>query len=519
MTGCETDGNGVIGPEERELRQSLSFSARVGGTTGTGTIGSTAGTRVTDSRWDEGDMIGVYMTDATTDALLAANKRYHTPANGIFNAFATDDRIVLPEGATVDLYAYYPHSPHASGFSIPVDISDQSDQGRLDVMHASLAGVSDFSPPPTFYFTRQTVRLVFNVSAGQGISSLGGLGARVSGVPTRATFDVARGAMTIDHDPAAPFAANVTSTGTTSAKVEVTLLPDNISTPVVTFTLDGSPFEWRADRTFEAGGRYTYDITLTDRNGTTTPANKYFDTPLLPTYGPPTTLLYVDKKLPGSRSHMRNFQMLFDTQEHIALWVSYPMHPGYTGSSGRSDDWGYDPDVPRDQQANLSGGWGGSGYDRGHQIPSADRTYSRTENATTFYYTNMTPQNSTLNQGQWATLEGKVRDWMNGCDTLYVVTGAVLPPVGQRQYLNDRSGRPMAIPQYYYKALAKRFNNTNRFETVAFKVDNRAPSGASATWSSWRITVAELEQATGITFFPQLPDPSVKNSVSADQWR
>ena len=87
---------------------------------------------------------------------------------------------------------------------------------------------------------------------------------------------------------------------------------------------------------------------------------------------------------------------------------------------------GYDPSINPIYQANLSRGYHGNGLDRGHQMPSADRTASKAENATTFYYTNMTPQNSTLNQGMRANLEGKIRVWSAQTDTLYVVTGAMV---------------------------------------------------------------------------------------------
>ena len=48
------------------------------------------------------------------------------------------------------------------------------------------------------------------------------------------------------------------------------------------------------------------------------------------------------------------------------------------------------------------------------------------QNKQTFYYTNMTAQYSSLNQGQWNTLESKVQavaTVTTGTDTLYVVTG------------------------------------------------------------------------------------------------
>jgi endonuclease G len=490
-----------------ELPQELTFTADIDGT---------AQTRVTDTRWDRGDRIGVFMTDHSGGATLAANKRYYTATtSGVFTAFEQTDRVEKTAEATVDLWAYYPHTDGAEGFNVPVDITDQSDQSRLDVLHATAGNVSNFSPPPTFAFSRQMVRLVFNVTAGEGIYSLGGLKATVSGVPTLASMDVKSGEMTIDSDSDKGFEGKVTSTGATTAKVEVTLLYDVTAKPVVTFTLGGNPFVWKVTETLAKGSRYTRSVTLTDKGGEVK-TYKYFETPLIPTLGG-TDLVYNEHNLPTRKA--RNFQMLYDTKEHIAYWVSYPMCNFYQGPTSRNEEWQYDPKVPVDKQANLSGGWGGSGYDRGHQLASADRNYNVEEMHTTYYYTNMTPQNSTLNQGQWGELEGKVRGWRNGCDTLYVVTGAILPPVGQREYRIDRSDQPIAIPLYYFKALARRHNATDTYETIAFKVDNKAPSGTLATWSSWKISVTELENATGFTFFPGLPDPSVKNSFDSTIWQ
>jgi endonuclease G len=479
------------------------------------------------------------MTDAATGTSLAANKRYRTTATtGVFNADGESEKIVLPKGATVDLWAYYPYDPAATDFSVPVDIADQSNQSRLDVLHGAVGGVGSFSTPSAFTFGRRMTRLVFNVTAGQGISSLAGLTATVSGVPTRATFDAKSGTMSVEGGSVAPFEGKVTVSGTT-ALVEITMLPD--AQPTISFTLAGHPFVWHAGRTLAEGLRYTYSVTLTDKEGTVVPANRYFDTPVLPDGAVPgekpsaslatkyltfpgTELIYYEVNFPDRAG--RNYQMLYDSKEHIAHWIAYPMYSSIMSSGNRTDDWGYDPNIPSNVQVNLNSGWGGSGYDRGHQLPSADRNYSATMNRTTFYYTNMTPQNSSLNQGQWSQLEGGsgntgVRKWAKQCDTLYVVTGAMLPPAGERTYMSGKN-LPMAIPEYYFKALARRDNNGTAdpaddiYETVAFKVDNDDTGGA---WSGWRIPVAELEAMTGYTFFPQLPDPSIKETFNASTWQ
>lgn len=127
----------------------------------------------------------------------------------------------------------------------------------------------------------------------------------------------------------------------------------------------------------------------------------------------------------GSKN-VRNFSLYFDTYERIAYWVAYPHCKMYLGSVGRSGDFRPDPNFSDSEQMTGTV----PGYDRGHQIPSGDRTANKEMNSQTFYYSNMTPQLASFNQKIWVDLETKVRNWLNGCDTMYVVTGAVLKTVG-----------------------------------------------------------------------------------------
>lgn len=53
--------------------------------------------------------------------------------------------------------------------------------------------------------------------------------------------------------------------------------------------------------------------------------------------------------------------------------------------------------------------YAGSGFDRGHLLPSADRDDSRAENDATFYLSNVSPQYPKLNRNQWRLLEEQVR--------------------------------------------------------------------------------------------------------------
>ena len=98
------------------------------------------------------------------------------------------------------------------------------------------------------------------------------------------------------------------------------------------------------------------------------------------------------------------------TQRHVAHWVAYPLNRGLISTGSRTDLWDLNPKVPRQYQPVLLRGYSGGTFQRGHQLPSADR-YSYEANVQTFYGTNITPQRGALNENIWATLETTVRDW------------------------------------------------------------------------------------------------------------
>lgn len=222
-------------------------------------------------------------------------------------------------------------------------------------------------------------------------------------------------------------------------------------------------------------------------------------------------------------NNRRNFSMLYDTENRVALWVAYPLCDDYLGSTGRTDKWAYDPKISMDAQPTLNQSWGVSGYDRGHQLPSADRTCSAETNAATFYFSNMTVQNSSLNQGIWGNLEMKVRDnYAEKCDTLYVITGPVLKlnATDQIQYIKDRSGKKVAVPKAYFKVLLKFNLKDNTYSSIGFWYENKG-YGYSTPKKEDAHPVTWIEEKTGITFFENLPEnvsKTVKEEYKPADW-
>lgn len=238
----------------------------------------------------------------------------------------------------------------------------------------------------------------------------------------------------------------------------------------------------------------------------------------------------------GVKSNARNYTYCFDPDVRAALWVAYPLHSAYTSGSGNRDysSFGYDPNVSTSVQANLGIGSYVGRYDRGHQLPAADRKCSQEMMDQTFYATNMTPQHANFNQKKWGALEGKVRN-MICSDTLYVVTGAYFGGEHHSSInssTTDKSGNVCPTPTYYYKALlrTKKGNTGKRIDeitdasqlrAIVFWMEHADTGNDTTIASSDCITVAELEEITGFTFFPMLDDAieqQVKSVKVVSEW-
>ena len=201
----------------------------------------------------------------------------------------------------------------------------------------------------------------------------------------------------------------------------------------------------------------------------------------------------------------RNWSFEYDPSSRLSRWVAYPLNKSLIGSGSRTNAWGYDPLLPADlQQAIVSGAYG-TGHTRGHQLPSADRlTYAA--NVSTFYATNMTPQDYDFNAGIWADLETKVRGYATQSDTLFVVTGCVID--ANSGILTDRGGHKVRIPSAYFKALLRYMPGStigySGYLACAYYLPHSA-SIARGNCTDYLLSVKELEQKTGFEFFVNLP--------------
>ena len=221
---------------------------------------------------------------------------------------------------------------------------------------------------------------------------------------------------------------------------------------------------------------------------------------------------------------VRNYSFWYDLQNRVSLWVSYPLYKGMTSGVQRTDKWEYDPLLPRSYQGTAYNGYGVSGYDRGHQLPSADRLCNTAANESTFYFTNLTPQNHDLNTYVWEKTEAHIRGLVSTNDTLYVVTGCVLQTAANPEikYIKDNEGKNVAVPKAYFKVVLKYKpgEGNNGYSAIGFWFENRSYGDVNLSRSYAR-SVDDIEKLTGFDFFCNLDDnieAAIEASYTASLW-
>lgn len=244
----------------------------------------------------------------------------------------------------------------------------------------------------------------------------------------------------------------------------------------------------------------------------------------LPAVKTDATHYFLSRDMTVGTRKSRNYSFLLDTDAKLSLWVAYPLNSGLIGKGSRHFDgttyWAktIDLKVPDEYQAITE--YPFSGYQRGHQIPSADRL-SSDANFATFYGTNMTPQEGRLNENAWKMLEVMVRDWSNRFDTLYVVTGADI--AGSSKTVKDNDGKSVTVPVGYFKALlgykeSKTIADTkdnDGFAAIAFYFEHREYENSRTAVMKQAMSVDALENKLGYDFFPNLEQATSASTAAA----
>lgn len=209
----------------------------------------------------------------------------------------------------------------------------------------------------------------------------------------------------------------------------------------------------------------------------------------------------------------QQYVLAYNSDRGTANWASWQLSRDSLGTAERQDDFRQNGDLPAGIYQVTPNDYRDSGFDRGHIVPSGDRTASVQDNSATFLMTNMVPQAPENNRGLWRELEEYSRDQVvRGDQTLLIVAGAY----GDQGTL---AGGRVMVPSRLWKVIVVLAPEQGIEDidadtpVIALDVPNR--DVASGDWRRYQTTVDQIEVATGYDLLSAVA-PEIQAVIEAE---
>ena len=194
------------------------------------------------------------------------------------------------------------------------------------------------------------------------------------------------------------------------------------------------------------------------------------------------------------------YTLSYNNSRGTANWVAWRTYAADLGERRERSLFQPDKTLPRGFRQIQYYDYSGSGYDRGHMVPAADRFGDEQRMEETFLMTNIVPQTGDLNQYPWNKLESYSRGIVRSGSDTYTIAGVY----GD----NGRLRNKVTIPTNCWKVIVVlprgSITITERSRIIAVDMPN-IDGIQDARWETYKTTVREIEQKTGIDIFSSLP--------------
>lgn len=201
----------------------------------------------------------------------------------------------------------------------------------------------------------------------------------------------------------------------------------------------------------------------------------------------------------------------YNAEWKIPNWVAYVLtKQELSGKAKRKDKFMPDPQVIYEMSTTTKD-YSKTGWHRGHMAPAADMTWSEQAMAESFYFSNICPQNGSLNTGIWKTLENLVRELAMEKGNIYIVCGPIVSKQSQTIGKNK-----VIVPDAFFKVLLQNVNGN--WSAIGFIFANQKERESLSTYAK---SVKEVQTITNIDFFSALPDSieeKVESQIDFTKW-
>ncbi len=192
-------------------------------------------------------------------------------------------------------------------------------------------------------------------------------------------------------------------------------------------------------------------------------------------------------------------------------WVSWHISSADLGSAARQDNFRADATLPSGWYQVGATSYSGSGFDRGHNCPSADRTSTVDANSATFLMSNMIPQAPQNNQQTWANMENYVRSLVTAGNEVYVIMGSYgTGGTGSNGSANTINNGNVTVPSNVWKVVVVLPNGSSDLSRIStstrvIAVNTPNINTIATDWKSYRTSVDAIEAATGYDLLSAVP--------------
>lgn len=204
-------------------------------------------------------------------------------------------------------------------------------------------------------------------------------------------------------------------------------------------------------------------------------------------------------------------------------WVCWHLGDTDLGSAKRLNDFRADTKLPNGWYEAQNYSYSNTGFDKGHNCPSGDRTSTNDANSATFLMDNIIPQAPNNNQRTWEHLESFCRSQVQQGNEVYVIMGSYgTGGTGSKGYAESIDQGRINVPAHIWKVLViiangnqdlKRINRN----TTVISVDMPNDNSISPNWMQYVCTVRDIEKNTGYDLLSGLPK-AVQNAIEVSRY-
>ncbi|GAB3517159.1 DNA/RNA non-specific endonuclease [Emticicia fontis] len=208
------------------------------------------------------------------------------------------------------------------------------------------------------------------------------------------------------------------------------------------------------------------------------------------------------------------YALSYNRSRGTANWVAWHLSMAWKGDAARAENFKSDDSLPESWYKVKTSDYVGSGFDRGHLCPSADRDGSVADNEATYLMTNIVPQSPNSNRDTWVALETYCRKLASAGNELYIIAGVLgQGGSGSNGGTTKTLDGKVVVPESLWKVIVvlpvgdndiDRINSGTR--VIAIKIPNR--QSIKSDWGEYRLSVDDLEDLTGYDFLS-----NVSNSI------